>query len=298
MRTRELERSVGNGWVALAAVISTGVMLVIAWIGFAYLISLEFYVSGAAGIIGMAILSITWFVCLSGFFTLQPNEAAVLILFGKYTGTAKASGFHYTNPFYSKEKISLRRRNLNTPTIKVNDLRGNPIEIAAVIVWEVQETAQAVFDVDDYQNYVNVQAEAALRHLAMAYPYDVFHEDDHISLRGNPEEVAKALQNEVQERVSPAGVAVQEARIAHLAYAPEIAGAMLQRQQAEAIIAARSRIVEGAVGMVEMALDKLVEHGKLALDEEQKASMVTNLLVVLCGHESAHPVVNTGTLYH
>ena len=298
MDTREIVRNVANGWVALAIVIVSVVLLPLLWIGLAVSLNEDTIAMGVVAGIVLSLLSITLVVCLNGFFTLQPNEAAVLILFGKYTGTAKDSGFHWTNPFYTKKKLSLRRRNLNTPTIKVNDLRGNPIEIAAVIVWQVQNTAQAVFDVDDYQNYVNVQAEAALRHLAMAYPYDVFHEDDNISLRGNPEEVAQALQHEVQEKVAPAGVSVQEARIAHLAYAPEIAGAMLQRQQADAIIAARSRIVEGAVGMVEMALNKLVEHGKLALDEEQKASMVTNLLVVLCGHESAHPVVNAGTLYH
>jgi regulator of protease activity HflC (stomatin/prohibitin superfamily) len=244
------------------------------------------------------LVAIVWLVCLNGFFTLQPNEASVLIFFGKYVGTVRTSGFHWVNPLTLRRKISLRQRNLNTPTIKVNDLGGNPIEIAAVLVWSVLDTTKAVFDVENYQKFVEVQAEAALRHLAMAYPYDSFSDHESISLRGNPEEVAKALVTEVQERIANAGCVINEGRLAHLAYAPEIASAMLQRQQADAIVAARSRIVEGSVGMVEMAIERLSQNGKLTLDDERRASMATNLMVVLCAHEGVRPVVNAGTLYH
>jgi regulator of protease activity HflC (stomatin/prohibitin superfamily) len=236
------------------------------------------------------------FVLLCGFFTLQPNTAAVLLLFGAYKGTVRRAGFHWANPFYHKIKLSLRTRNFNTDTIKVNDQRGNPIEIAAVVVWRVEETAQATFDVDDYQNYVNVQSESAVRHLASAYPYDANIEGE-TSLRGSMDEVSERLQVELQERLTKAGVIVEEARLSHLAYAAEIAGAMLRRQQAEAIVAARTRIVEGAVGMVEMALEHLERHKMVELDEERKAAMISNLLVVLCGEQAAQPVVNTGTLY-
>jgi regulator of protease activity HflC (stomatin/prohibitin superfamily) len=247
-------------------------------------------------IVVWGLLTAVWSVCLFGFFTLQPNMAAVLILFGKYTGTAQSSGFHWANPLLLKKKVSVRARNLNGEKLKVNDLRGNPIEIALVVVWRVTDTARAVFDVDEFEDYVRVQSEAALRHLAMAYSYDTF-EGDTLSLRGSVDEVSEALQKEVQERVARAGVLVEEARISHLAYAPEIAGAMLQRQQAEAIVAARSRIVEGAVSMVEMALERLEEHKTVELDGERKAAMVSNLLVVLCGRGEAQPIVNTGTLY-
>ncbi|MCH7592566.1 MAG: SPFH domain-containing protein [Planctomycetes bacterium] len=240
--------------------------------------------------------TVTWFVCLFGFFTLQPNMGAVLILFGKYVGTQRASGFHWANPLLIKKKVSVRARNLDGEKLKVNDLRGNPIEIALVVVWSVADTAKAVFDVDDFEDYIRVQSEAALRHLAMAYPYDVF-EGDTVSLRGSVDEVSETLQKEVQARVARAGVLIEEARISHLAYAPEIAGAMLQRQQAEAIVAARSRIVDGACGMVEMALAKLAESKVVDLDEERKAAMVSNLLVVLCGHAHAQPVINAGSLY-
>jgi len=235
-------------------------------------------------------------VLLCGFFTLQPNRAAVLLLFGAYKGTVRRAGFHWANPFYQKIKLSLRTRNFNTDTIKVNDQRGNPIEIAAVVVWRVEETAQASFDVDDYQHYVNVQSESAVRHLASAYPYDANIEGE-TSLRGSMDEVSERLQVELQERLTKAGVVVEEARLSHLAYAPEIAGAMLRRQQAEAIVAARTRIVEGAVGMVEMALEHLERHKMVELDEERKAAMISNLLVVLCGEQAAQPVMNTGTLY-
>ncbi len=247
-------------------------------------------------IVACVLCVLVWSALCFGFFTLQPNMGAVLILFGKYHGTVTNSGFHWANPLLLKKKISVRARNLNGQKLKVNDRRGNPIEIALVVVWRVTDTAKAVFDVEDFEDYVTVQSEAALRHLAMAYSYDTF-EGDTLSLRGSVDEVSTALQKEVQARVARAGVFVEEARISHLAYAPESAGAMLQRQQAEAIVAARSRIVEGAVGMVEMALAKLEEHKTLELDEERKASMVSNLLVVLCGQGHAQPVVNTGTLY-
>ncbi|PYG88856.1 SPFH domain/Band 7 family protein [Ruminiclostridium sufflavum DSM 19573] len=245
------------------------------------------------------VLFVVYIFILPGFFTIQPNEAMVLILFGKYAGTVKEAGWHWSNPFYTKKKISLRSRNVNGEKIKVNDEMGNPIEIAAVIVWRVENTAEACFDVDNYIDYVNVQSESALRHLAGMYPYDVDEENtDTLSLRGSSDEVSEALKNELQQRLGKAGVIVEEARISHLAYAPEIAAAMLQRQQAAAIIAARQKIVEGAVGMVQMALNKLSVDGIVDLDEERKAAMVSNLLVVLCGERSTQPVINAGTLHN
>jgi regulator of protease activity HflC (stomatin/prohibitin superfamily) len=244
--------------------------------------------------IGVLIVAL---IMSGGFFTLQPNEAAVLILFGAYKGSVRDSGFFFTNPFNKKLKISLRARNLNGEKLKVNDKRGNPIEIAAVVVWRVRDTAQAVFDVDSYENYVKVQSESAVRHVASSYAYD--EGDAHeITLRGGADEVAAALTRELQDRLAKAGVHVEEARLTHLAYAPEIAQAMLRRQQAEAVIAARQKIVHGAVSMVEMALNELSAKKVVALDEERKAAMVSNLLVVLCGESEAHPVINTGTLYN
>ena len=245
---------------------------------------------GAA--IGIAFTSLL----MSGLFMVNPNEAKVLQLFGGYAGTAKEQGLRWANPFYSKKKVSLRVRNFESSHMKVNDIEGNPIEIAAVIVWKVVETAEAMFEVDDFEHYVKVQSESALRNLAMAYPYDS-HDDEKPSLRGHTNVVADHLKREIQERLTKAGVVVLEARISHLAYAPEIAAAMLQRQQAGAIIAARSRIVEGAVGMVEMALDLLSKKSIVNLDEERKAQMVSNLLVVLCGERSTQPVINAGTIY-
>jgi len=290
MQTRELETNVAHGWPMLFGLLAAGVVV----IG----LTVFSFVSGLIpGGILMALLSAVWLVLMFGFFTLQPNEAAVLILFGKYQGTVKTAGFKWANPLYTKVKVSLRARNLNMEPIKVNDARGNPIEIAAVVVWQVQNTAQAVFDVDSYAHFVNVQSESALRHMAMAYPYDDF-EGDTRSLRGSTDEVSMDLQREVQERVATAGVNIIEARLSHLAYAPEIAGAMLQRQQAEAIVAARSRIVDGAVGMVEMAIEKMEACDKIELDAERRAAMVSNLMVVLCGHAEVTPVVNTGTLYN
>jgi len=233
---------------------------------------------------------------LLGVFVVNPNEGRVLQFFGDYVGTVKTPGLRWANPLYTKKRISLRIRNFESTKLKVNDHEGNPIEIAAVVVWRVVDTAEAVFEVDDYQNFVKVQSEAAVRNLATSYKYDA-HEEDQMSLRGNTVAVAEHMKKEIQDRLSKAGVEVLEARISHLAYAPEIAGAMLQRQQAGAIIAARQRIVEGAVGMVQMALDMLSQREILELDNERKAAMVSNLLVVLCGERSTQPVINTGTIY-
>ncbi len=235
-------------------------------------------------------------LCIRGFFIVAPNEAKVLQLFGDYAGSAKIAGLRWSNPFFTRKKISLRVRNFESSHLKVNDAEGNPIEIAAVVVWRVIETAEAIFEVDDYENYVRVQSEAAVRNAATSYPYDS-HEEHVVSLRGSTAVVADHLKQEVQQRLLKAGVEALEARISHLAYAPEIAAAMLQRQQAGAIIAARQRIVEGAVGMVEMALAMLSTKNIVHLDDERKAAMVSNLLVVLCGERAAQPIVNTGTIH-
>jgi regulator of protease activity HflC (stomatin/prohibitin superfamily) len=325
---RERVVSVQSGWVWLP-----GILLL--WLGSlaAFIYSLAsglqsqghpvwfWFIAGLAGFV------LTVFL-LPGLFTLQPNEARVLMLFGQYRGTVRASGFHWGNPFYSngrrglavrftaaqekaseavsnarqtgRNKISLRARNLNSDKLKVNDKRGNPIEIGAVIVWRVQDTAQAMFDVDDYETYVRIQSESAIRHLASGYAYD--HGEDaeqprEITLRSGVDEVSQALRQELQARLDKAGVAVEEARLTHLAYAPEIAQAMLRRQQAEAVIAARQKIVHGAVSMVDMALKELAAKDVVQLDDERRAAMVSNLMVVLCGEAEVHPVVNTGTLY-
>lgn len=251
-----------------------------------------------AGVLAFwAVVAVLDLLCLGGIFTVQPTTGMVLQLFGRYVGTVKEPGLYWVNPFYSKKPVSLRIRNFETNHLKVNDLDGNPIEIAAVVVWRVVDSAEATFQVENYENYVHVQSEAALRNLATAYAYDA-HQDGHMSLRGNTAEVASHLQREIQDRLSVAGVEVVESRISHLAYAPEIAAAMLQRQQASAIIAARQKIVEGAVGMVEMALDMLSHKKVVHLDEDRKAAMVSNLLVVLCGERNTQPVINTGTIYH
>ncbi|HEY6547863.1 MAG TPA: SPFH domain-containing protein [Vicinamibacteria bacterium] len=247
--------------------------------------------------VGFALLIAVAIGLMCGVFTVGPNQGVVLQLFGAYRGTARQEGLRWANPFYAKRRVSLRVRNFESAKLKVNDTDGNPIDIAAVVVWRVVDTAEAVFEVDDYENYVKVQTEAAVRNLATRYPYDA-HEDDKVSLRGNTAEVAKDLKHEVQDRLSKAGVEVIEARLSHLAYAAEIASAMLRRQQAGAIIAARVKIVEGAVGMVEMALERLSRSTQVTLDEERKAAMVSNLLVVLCADREAQPVVNTGSLYH
>ena len=267
-------------------------------------------------VVPAVLLELLAIVFLYGHFTLQPNEARVLILFGAYKGTVRASGFWWANPLYARTrnlggvaainpkiaatdgsaKISLRARNFNSEKLKVNDKRGNPVEIAAVVVWTVQDTAKAAFDVDDYVSYVHIQSESAIRHIANLYPYDRGEEQE-LSLRESADEVAGALKKELQERLDKAGVVIEEARLTHLAYAPEIAQAMLRRQQAEAVISARQRIVQGAVSMVDMALRELSEKNVVKLDEERKAAMVSNLLVVLCGETEVHPVINTGTLY-
>lgn len=235
-------------------------------------------------------------LCLPGFFMVQPNQGKVLTLFGSYVGTVRETGLRWTIPLFLRKTISLRIRNFESAKIKVNDNLGNPIEIATVVVWAVTDTAEAVFEVDDYESFVSIQSESALRNLSSSHPYDP-QEEEGVALRSHPVAIAEELKKEVQDRLDRAGVTVLEARISHLAYAQEIASAMLQRQQASAIIAARSKIVEGAVGMVEMALQKLEHQGVVELDEERKATMVSNLLVVLCGDKSAHPVVNTGSLY-
>ena len=245
-----------------------------------------------AAALGIALITFL----IGGVFMVNPNEAKVLQLFGGYAGTAKQDGLRWANPFYTKKRISLRIRNFESSHLKVNDIDGNPIEIAAIVVWKVVDTAEACFEVDDFEHYVKVQSESALRNLATSYAYDS-HDDKIVSLRGHTAAVADHLKREVQERLAKAGVSVLEARISHLAYAPEIAAAMLQRQQAGAIIAARQRIVEGAVGMVEMALDMLSQKSIITLDEDRKAAMVSNLLVVLCGDRNTQPVINTGTIY-
>ncbi|MEJ2160463.1 MAG: SPFH domain-containing protein [Chromatiales bacterium] len=249
-----------------------------------------------AAVIGAIIAAIVVLVLWIGFFMVNPNEAKVLQLFGKYIGTAKDPGLRWANPFLAKRAVSLRVRNFESGKLKVNDSTGNPIEIAAVVVWKVVDSAEAVFEVDDYEEFVTIQSEAALRNLATTYPYEA-HNDGDVALRSDPQQIAGALRSEIQARLEKAGVEVIEARISHLAYAPEIANAMLRRQQASAIIAARTQIVDGAVGMVEMALDKLAEKHVLELDEERKATMVSNLLVVLCSEHDAQPVLNTGSLY-
>jgi regulator of protease activity HflC (stomatin/prohibitin superfamily) len=265
--------------------------LVDAWALISAVLHAELIAAIVLGLISMIVA-----VCWVGFFMVQPNNGVVLQLFGHYVGTCREAGLRWTNPFYTKRPISLRVRNFESGKLKVNDLEGSPIEIAAVVVWQVQDTAEACFNVDDYENFVHVQSEAALRQLATSYPYDL-HDQHRISLRSHSKEINEHLQREIQERLESAGVTVLEGRVSHLAYAPEIAQAMLQRQQASAIIAARTRIVEGAVGMVQMALNELSQKGVVQLDDERRAAMVSNLLVVLCGDRASQPVLNTGTLY-
>lgn len=292
--SEEKQVNVLSGWSILALTI----------LGFAGFIALMvFFIISAVNdhpnfwLLGAAVvLLIVNLVCTNGFFTLQPNEAMVLTLFGKYVGSVRDDGFHWTNPFRSKQKISLRSRNFNSAALKVNDKRGNPIEIGAVVVWKVEDTAQACFDVDNYRQFVEVQTESAVRTLASSYAYD-HGEEGEITLRSGRDEVAKSLAIQLQERLDKAGVLIEEARISHLAYAQEIAQAMLRRQQAEAVIAARKKIVEGAVSMVEMALQDLTDKKVVELDDERKATMVSNLLVVLCSETEAQPVINAGTLY-
>ena len=328
MKTINSERpaSAMNGWVMLVV----NILILIA--GVVWIINIVAEAgrggnpAGLKWLVGAVFVETLGTILLCGHFTLQPNEARVMILFGAYKGTIRTSGFWWANPFYSRSrasvplvgleaamekpgasgyrrthralssKLSLRARNFNSEKLKVNDKRGNPIEIAAVVVWRVEDTAKAAFDVDDYESYVHIQSEAAVRHIASLYAYD--RGDEHEpTLRESADEVAAALQKELQERMTKTGVIIEEARLTHLAYAPEIAQAMLRRQQAEAVIAARQKIVHGAVSMVDMALRELSEKGVVNLDEERKAAMVSNLLVVLCGETEASPVINTGTLY-
>ena len=319
------EREVGtlSGWILLPVVLA---LIIGSIILFIYALAAGIQTNGQPYLWLMGLAGVTevlGIILSCGLFTLQPNEARVLILFGAYKGTVRRSGFHWANPFYSngsrpqapstgkttgeggtpspnrpsRHKVSLRARTFNGEKLKVNDKRGNPIEIGAVVVWRVKDTAQATFDVDDYEGYVRTQSESALRHLASCYAYD-HGEDNEITLRSNVQDVSQALQVELHERLQKAGVLVEEARLTHLAYAPEIAQAMLRRQQAEAVIAARQKIVHGAVSMVEMALRELAEKQVVNLDDERKAAMVSNLLVVLCGEAEVTPVMNTGTLYH
>lgn len=285
-------------WSGIPVLLVALAMLVVPWVMVILAIKgAEYGEKPVATIVAWLVVWVIDLICLAGFFTVQPNQGVVLTLFGKYVGTVAQPGLRFANPFYTKKPVSLRVRNFETSKMKVNDKDGNPIEIAAVVVWKVVDTAEALFQVDNYENYVHVQSEAAIRNLATAYPYDS-HEENEVSLRGHTLAVAGHLKDEISERLSVAGVEVIEARISYLAYAPEIAAAMLRRQQASAVIAARQKIVEGAVGMVEMALEMLSEKKVVQFDGEQRAAMVQNLLVVLCGETSAQPVLNTGTLQH
>ncbi len=286
---REIQKKAMNGLVVL-------VLLLV-------LIGITVWRAIVAANVGDEKVGLVWTVVailacigLAGLFTVQPNEAKVLTLFGRYVGTVRDAGLWWANPFYSKKRISLRVRNFETAKLKVNDGHSNPIEIAAIVVWKVIDSAEAMFEVDDYKHFVQTQSESAVRSLAQSYPYDA-HTSGDVALSTHPAEVARGLQTAIQERLEKAGVQVIEARISHLSYAPEIASAMLRRQQASAIIAARQKIVEGAVGMVEMALEMISQRSLVQLDEERKAAMVSNLLVVLCSDKDAQPIVNTGTIY-
>ena len=286
---KEQARSVPSGYLML-------VVLLVAQLGFGYLVFRAIQAQSIPGVIAAVLATIAVAICWAGFFMVHPNEAKVLQLFGKYVGTAHEPGLKWANPFYQKTAVSTRVRNFESGKLKVNDSRGSPIEIAAVVVWKVFDTAEALFEVDDYEEFVQIQSESALRNLSTTYPYEP-HEGEGVALRSHPAEIAQALRTEIQDRLEQAGVTVIEARISHLAYASEIANAMLRRQQASAIIAARTQIVAGAVGMVDMALEELKKKHVVELDEERKAAMVSNLLVVLCGEEASKPVVNTGSIY-
>ncbi len=287
--TREIPRSTLPGIPMLLA------LLLAMLLTFAALLAAA-AASAVGAVVLLALLGFVEFFLLVGLFMVQPNNAVVLQLFGRYVGTTRDEGLRWANPFFSKRPVSLRVRNFESNKLKVNELEGSPIEIASVVVWQVVDSAEALFQVDDYENFVHVQSESALRQMATTYPYDL-HDEVKIALRSHSKEISEHLQKEIQERLAQAGVKVVEARISHLAYAPEIANAMLRRQQANAVIAARTRIVEGAVSMVELALAQLSQRGVIDLDEERKAAMVSNLLVVLCSDNDAQPVVNTGSLY-
>ena len=286
---QEVKRKVSSGYVAL-------VVLAVAQLGLGYLCYLFVRDAEIGRLVAAIIASIIVLICWAGLFMVHPNEAKVLQLFGKYAGTCHDPGLRWANPFYAKASVSVRIRNFESGKLKVNDSHGSPIEIAAVVVWRVVDTAEAIFEVDDYEEFVTIQSESALRNLSTTYPYEP-HEGAGLALRSNPAEIAQALREEIQDRLEEAGVNVVEARISHLAYAQEIANAMLRRQQASAIIAARTQIVAGAVGMVRMALEQLDAENIVELDDERKAAMVGNLLTVLCSEESVQPVLNSGSLY-
>jgi regulator of protease activity HflC (stomatin/prohibitin superfamily) len=286
---KEIRRKCASGYLAL--VVLPALNILVGW-WFVRAVTTE----STPGLMLAVLAFVAVLICYKGFFMVHPNQAKVLQLFGTYVGSVRETGLRWANPFYSKETVSLRVRNFESEVLKVNDSSGNPIKIAAVVVWKVVDSAEAMFEVDDYQSFVHIQSEAALRNLATSYPYEI-HSGEEIALRSNPQEVARKLQTEVQDRLDKAGVEVIEARISHLAYAEEIASAMLKRQQAQAIVAARTQIVDGAVGMVQMALEQLEANHIVELDEERKAAMVSNLLVVLCGEENARPVLNTSSLH-
>ena len=287
---QENTRAVASGYLAL--VVLPLLTLLLGWL-FIRSATANQVVPAVLYMLGLVIT----LICYKGFFMVHPNQAKVLQLFGTYVGSVRQTGLRWANPFYSKEPVSLRVRNFESGMMKVNDSSGNPVDIAAVVVWKVIDSAEAVFEVDDYKSFVQIQSEAALRNLATSYPYEA-HNEGEIALRSDPQAIAEKLRDEVQDRLDKAGVEVIEARISHLAYAQEIASAMLKRQQAQAIVAARRQIVDGAVGMVKMALTELKEQDVVDLDEERKANMVSNLLVVLCGEENAQPVLNAGSLYN
>jgi regulator of protease activity HflC (stomatin/prohibitin superfamily) len=286
---KEIERKYPSGYLAL--VVLPVLFLANGWWFVSAVNSESVY-----QVVFSVLIAIILLICFAGFFMVHPNQARVLTLFGTYVGSARETGLRWANPFYAKKTVSLRVRNFDCDPLKVNDSSGNPIEIAAVVVWKVVDSAEAVFEVDDYISFVKIQSEAAVRNLATSYPYES-HSEDQVALRSSPQQIAEELKIEVQDRLDKAGMEVIEARISHLAYAPEIASAMLKRQQAQAIVAARRTIVDGAVGMVKMALDELRDQNIIELDHERKAAMITNLLVVLCGEENAQPVLNTGSLY-
>lgn len=286
---KETTRKTASGYLALVILplLSTGSV----WM-FVQAVQAE----NLAGALTWVLVFLLVAVCYHGFFMVQPNQAKVLQLFGTYVGSVRQTGLRWANPLYSKDAVSLRVRNFESEVMKVNDSSGNPIDIAAVVVWKVVDSAEALFEVDDYESFVQIQSEAALRNLATSYPYEA-HNEEEVALRSDPQAISEKLREEVQDRLDQAGVEVIDARITHLAYAKEIASAMLKRQQAQAIVAARRQIVDGAVGMVDMALKDLKRLNVVELDEERKASMVSNLLVVLCGEENARPVLNAGSLY-
>jgi regulator of protease activity HflC (stomatin/prohibitin superfamily) len=286
---REIVKKASSGYVML-------VTLAFAQLGTAYAIFLGLSSRSPTGTVAAVFAACIVLILWGGLFKVHPNEAKVLQLFGRYAGTVREPGLRWANPFYSKAKVSTKVRNFESSKLKVNDSSGSPIEIAAVVVWKVFDTAEAMFEVDDYEEFVHIQSESALRNLSTTYPYEA-HDDQGVALRSHPTDIANALREEIQERLETAGVSVIEARISHLAYAPEIANAMLRRQQASAVISARTQIVAGAVGMVSMALEQLQNERIVELDDERKAAMVSNLLVVLCGDENAQPVLNTGSLY-